>query len=106
MKQFAAICALNLCWIAGSAGSLYAQTSFINPNPYDSGYTITTPGQPNTFVNPNPYGGGYTITTPGRPSTFVNPNPYGGGYTVTTPGQGYDYLTNRTTPGYNYLMNR
>jgi hypothetical protein len=44
MKQFATICALNLCWIAASAGSLYAQTSFINPNPYGSGYTITTPG--------------------------------------------------------------
>jgi hypothetical protein len=106
MNQFAAIWALNLCWIAAWAGSLCAQTSFINPNPYGSGYTITTPGHPNTFVNPNPYGGGYTITTPGQPSTFVNPNSYDGGYTVTTPGQSSNYLTNRTTPGYNYLMNR
>ena len=52
-----------------------------------SGYIVTTPGQPTTFINRNPIGGGYTVTTPGQPSTFVNPNPYGGGYTVTTPGQ-------------------
>jgi hypothetical protein len=98
MKQIAAICALNLCWIASSAGSLHAQ----------SGYTITTPGRPPTYVNPTP-GGGYTVMTPGQLPTYVNPNP-GGGYTVMTPGQLPTYVT--PNPGiarqdiYNSLVNR
>jgi hypothetical protein len=81
MKQIAAICALNLCWIASSAGSLHAQ----------SGYTITTPGRLPTYVNPNP-GGGYTVMTPGQLPTYVTPNP------GITRQDIYNNLMNRSNP--------
>jgi len=68
--------------------SVFAQTSFINPNGI-GGYTIITPGQRNgtTFVNPNGVGG-FTAITPGarNGTTFINPNGLGG-FTTITPGQ-------------------
>jgi len=78
-------------------GTLFAQTTFVNPN-VGGGATVTTPGYPPSFVNPN-VGGGYTITTPGSPTTFVNPN-VGGGATAITPGQTPSFINPNIEGGY------
>ena len=53
MKKLACVLAAISMFLSQGA---YAQGS---QNPYNRGYTITTPGQSPTFVNPNPFGGGY-----------------------------------------------